>query len=359
MTTLARAAGALGLFGAALLPSLLLGRAGPRDDPDHGWSDDTVFTVTQVRPGVYFAVGRQGRIVGSNSTFIVTDRDVILVDDHITPRAARALTAEIARVTARPLRYVINTHFHYDHVNGNSIFGPEVEILSSAFTRARLLEDGQAAIRREREAALGRLAALRTRRDTARSDSLRRALTAQLEAVEEYAADYATLTVGLPSLSIDSAVTLHRGGGQEIRVVFLGRGHTGGDVIVQLPREGLLITGDLMTNTAGLPFMADGYPGEWSTTLRRVAALDFATTLPGHGPPFEGKARYALLADVMDEVWRQARALAPQVPAGEPPERSAARFDVRRFAGDFPALRNGLPAVGARRALDLAAGRDR
>lgn len=343
-------------FAAALaLPSALPG-GGPAPDLDHLWAQDTVFAVRQVRPGVYFAVGRQGRLVGSNSVFVVTDRDVILVDDHITPRAARALVTEVRRVTDKPLRYVVNTHFHYDHVSGNTIFGPDVEIVSHPATRDRLLNGGAQMVRDQLAAAERQVAALRARRDTTRGDSARAALDVQLAEWTLYAEEYRALRLALPTLTVDSGLVFHRGGGQELRVFWLGRGHTAGDVVVQMPREGLMLTGDLITNTQGHPFAADGYAGEWAATLRRLGALvgDSTETLPGHGEPFRGGARYRATADLFDDVWNQARAIAAR---GLPPDSAARAFDVSRHVATFPALRNGMSRAAALRAVELAAGR--
>lgn len=338
---------------AASGPALLISRPDDRFDPDHTWAEDTVFTVSQVRPGVYFATGRQGQLVGANSAFIVTDRDVVLVDDHITPRAARALVAEIRRVTDKPIRYVVNTHFHYDHTSGNSIFGPEVEILSHPKTREHLIASGQETIRRQVTNLPAQIAALRARRDTTRGDSLRAALGAQISGLEGLLADYQNVVVAMPTATVDSSLVLYRGGGREIRVFYLGRGHTDGDVVVQLPKDGLLLAGDLITNTAGPPNMMDGYAGDWGATLHRLELLDFTTTLPGHGPVFDGKQRYDATADFMDDLWRQVQTARGR---GATRDNVAAQLDLARHQTTFPALRNGINAVWVQRAFDLAAG---
>lgn len=338
---------------ALLGPKLLTSEDDARFDPDHLWAEDTVFSVTQVRPGVYFAIGRQGQLVGANSVFIVTDRDVVLVDDHITPRAARALVAEIRRVTDKPLRYVVNTHFHYDHTSGNQIFGPEVEILSHPRTRARLIARGQETIRQQVTNLPGQIATLRARRDTTRNDSARTALGQQIAGLEGMLEDYRDLVVTMPTATVDSSLILYRGGGQELRVFYLGRGHTDGDVVVQMPKEGLLLAGDLITNTAGPPNMIDAYAGDWGATLRRLAQLDFTTTLPGHGMPFDGKERYTMVADFMDAVWSQVQVARAR---GATRDNVAAQVDVSHFVSSFPGLRNGLNPAWAQRALDVAAG---
>ncbi|MDP3773537.1 MAG: MBL fold metallo-hydrolase [Gemmatimonadales bacterium] len=197
---------------AALAPVALLGGGSPRDDIYHAWAEDTVFTISEVRPGVFFATGRQGQVVGATSVFIVTDRDVIVVDDHITPTAARALVSEIRRVTPKPIRYVVNTHFHYDHTSDNGVFGPDVEILSHPATRARLLATGLQSIRDQLTTLPNQIAVLRARRDTTRNDSVRTILDRQIRGLEQMQAEYRDLTVVLPSLTVDSSLVLYRTG---------------------------------------------------------------------------------------------------------------------------------------------------
>src|SRR5947199_10809807 len=83
------------------------------------------YKFERVVDGVYYATGG----FGSNNVVIVNDQDVLLVDDGTTPAAARAFLDDIKKITNKPVRAVVNTHFHYDHTDGNSIFGPEVQII--------------------------------------------------------------------------------------------------------------------------------------------------------------------------------------------------------------------------------------
>src|SRR6202161_1060604 len=90
-----------------------------------------VYKFEKVADGVYYATGG----TGSNNVVIVNDRDVLLVDDGTTPAAARALLADMKLITDKPVRWVVNTHFHYDHTDGNSVFGPDVEIIGHDYVR--------------------------------------------------------------------------------------------------------------------------------------------------------------------------------------------------------------------------------
>src|SRR5687767_13304738 len=99
------------------------------------------FRFNKVKEGVYHAVGTGSLAVVGNSSFIVNDNDVIVVDDHVSPAAAWVLLEEIKEVTNKPVTTVINTHFHFDHAHGNQIFEPNVQIIGHEFTRRMLLSN--------------------------------------------------------------------------------------------------------------------------------------------------------------------------------------------------------------------------
>ena len=97
------------------------------------------FTFHEIQPGIYHAVGTGNLSVGCNGSVFVNENDVLLVDSHITPAAAWALLKELKNITDKPVRYVVNTHFHFDHAHGNQVFPEDVEIIGHEFTREKLV----------------------------------------------------------------------------------------------------------------------------------------------------------------------------------------------------------------------------
>ena len=96
------------------------------------------FTFNKITEGVYLAIGTGNLVVMSNAAIIEGDRDVLVVDSHVTPGGAWALREELKAVTNKPIRFVVNSHFHFDHSHGNQIYGPDVEIIGHEFARAQI-----------------------------------------------------------------------------------------------------------------------------------------------------------------------------------------------------------------------------
>src|SRR3954468_19814717 len=88
-----------------------------------------------VAPGVYYATSTGSMATGSNNIAIVGDRDVLVVDTGTSPAAARAFIDDLKVVTTKPVRYVVNTHFHYDHTNGNQVYAGKADIIAHDYVK--------------------------------------------------------------------------------------------------------------------------------------------------------------------------------------------------------------------------------
>jgi len=326
----------LALIGALSGSAALAGAQLPPPPPGAAY-EGKAYTFSKIADGVFHAVGTGAMAVGANATVIVNADEVLLVDSHVSPAAAWALLKELRDITPKPVRYVVNTHFHYDHAHGNQVYGPGVEIIGHEFTRAALLAGtsktsasykGLVRVLAQRDDSLRRMVA------SARTDSARAAAQRGLLQVQRYQQAVDAVTPVPPDVTLSQQLTLIRGG-REIRIVFLGRGHTGGDVVVHLPRERLLVTGDLVGS--GLPYLGDGYIDEWATTLERLPSLGWDVLLPGHGAPVRDREQPRQLAALLRDFHRQATTLLDQ---GLSVDAVEARIDVRAHEGSYPSLAN-------------------
>lgn len=310
-----------------------------------------------VADGVYF-VRYTAPGFNSNSLVIVGDEDVILVDSHITPAKARELLASIREVTDNPIGVVINTHFHYDHAHGNQAF-PGARIVGHTFTREKM-----AGAPLEEKTFLSHLMGTRTGVErlqaavaaAAETEEARQEAETRLAATEAYLSTLEEVAPVPPNVVLEERITLYRGD-REIEVVFCGRGHTGGDVVVVLPNDRLVFTGDLML--AGPSWLGDGYVDEWPETLENLKAVVFPddVILPGHGPKFTDRD-HVLISSVQDfyrELWAQVAKLRLQ---GKTIEEAAAEVDLRHFEERLPGRRLGFDVQAVGRIYERLAERE-
>jgi glyoxylase-like metal-dependent hydrolase (beta-lactamase superfamily II) len=312
--------------------------------------DGNAFRFNKVAEGVYHAVGTGALQVVGNSAVIVNDDDVMIVDDHVSPAAAWVLLEEVKTLTSKPVRYVVNTHFHFDHAHGNQVFGPNVEIIGHEFTRQMLL--GKSAAMPLFQNYLSGLPAtvdgLRKRVDAETAPEAKAKLRVQLQAAEQNAASQKEFRSVPPNVTLRNEMTIYRGN-REIQLRHLGRGHTAGDVVVLLPGERVVITGDFLT--AGLSNLSDSYPEEWVASLDALKKLPFDTVLPGHGEAFTDKAKIDHFQAWLRDVWTGVGALKKQ---GVSFEEAAKRVDLTRHKGNIPAIQGpGIPVIGAQRIYEL------
>src|SRR5947207_2963139 len=186
-----------------------------------------------------------------NTGIIVGDNAVLVADTQATPVMAQDVIRRIREVTDQPIRYVVLTHYHAVRVLGASAYGAQ-EVIASQDTYDLIVERGEADMKSEIE----------------RFPRLFRAV----ESVP-----------GLtwPTLTFKGEMTLWLGT-LEVKLMQLGRGHTKGDTVVWLPRERIMLSGDLVEFGA-TPYAGDAYFSDWPATLDAIAALKPAKLVPGRG----------------------------------------------------------------------------
>ncbi len=303
------------------------------------------YKFERVADGVYYASGG----VGSNNVVIVNDRAVVLVDDGTTPAAAKAFLEDIKLITNKPIRAVVNTHFHYDHTDGNSVFPPDVQIIGHEYVRTAIL--GFNVLDREpfktsQSARLPvQISSLRTQLAAANDAARKAELAKELALAESLNEQLKDIKPTPPNVTYTSKMVLHEGG-REIQLLFLGRGHTGGDTFVYLPQERIVCTGD-MDEGNRIAYMGDAFFDEWIASLDAVKKLDFALVLPGHGTPFRDKGQITAFQVYLKDLMAQVATLRKQ---GVTADEAAKRVDLTSHRKDFPDIQGaGADLRGVRR----------
>lgn len=305
----------------------------------------------KVADGIYYATSSGTMNVGANSPIILTDSEAVVIDSEITPAAARALVTDLKAITDKPVKYVIDSHYHYDHAHGNQVFTSSAQVIGHDNTYKRLLTNvmEQYTYLSSVQGIPNRVDGLRQRIAQEKDPQQKTTMERQVASSLAYLEQVKEIRVTPPNLTFKNDMTLHIGG-REIRLLYLGRGHTDTDVVVFLPRERIVASGDLMESQ--ISYMGDSYPEEWPATLDRLRALDFDTVMPGHGVVFKGKTKIEAFQGYVREVARQANEFKKQ---GLTAEQAAAKIDVTKFSGEFPSIRSvGIDPAGVRRIYKLA-----
>jgi|SRR5690242_8626158 glyoxylase-like metal-dependent hydrolase (beta-lactamase superfamily II) len=246
------------------------------------------FEVKKVGDGVWAAVAAPRFKTNCNAAVIETNDGVLVVDSHSKPAAARALYKEIQGLTKKPVKKLINTHFHWDHWQGNQVYAeanPGLEVIATERTRDNLTRPnsgvgGVPFIETQLKGLPAEIAKLKADIQTAPDAPTKARLESNLQQAEDFQQQLQQLKPTLPTRALTSSVTLHEGG-REIQLQMLGRAHTDGDLFVYLPKEKIVASGDALIDW--MPFLNDGYPEDWVQTLSHLEQLDFAHVIPGHG----------------------------------------------------------------------------
>lgn len=205
--------------------------------------------VKQVATGIYFFFDFEG----SNAVFLVTDEGVLVIDTRTHPRDGRDLLDRIRKVTDKPIRWVINSHFHGDHTMGNSVFKEAGATFVAQEETARIMRQVHA-----------------------------KEMARRIEGFRRRGYDPDEVKLVLPDVTFDSTMTIYLGG-REARLFYLGPGQQAGDTFVLFPDARILFTPGAfarhsMPNMAFTPSVEN-----WIRLLGRVAEMDIDTILPAHG----------------------------------------------------------------------------
>ncbi len=245
--------------------------------------DKGPFTLKKLAEDTYVLYGR-----GGNIGFSVTDEGVVVIDDQFADLAP-GIVEQIRSVTAKPVRFLINTHHHGDHTGSNGFFIKMTTIVAHDNVRKHMLEAPQeliASAPRQIDGVQSRIEKLE--KDDPQSKDLA-GLRQQLDALKkslESARSMKISDIPAPNITFDHEVRLYVGG-REVQVFHLKRGHTDGDSIVYFPQSKVVHMGDLFFNKV-IPVIDRAHgasTAEWTETIDAVIArVDPACQfIPGHG----------------------------------------------------------------------------
>ena len=183
---------------------------------------------------------------------------LLVADTRSSHRQADEIRADLKELDTLPVRWVVNTHAHFDHTFGNARFGPDSDLGAPIYGHERV---------------------------PAHLDAYERPLLAELIAeAEEDPREWREVVITPPTVLVGEAMTLDLGS-RAVELRYLGRGHTDNDLLVHVPDAGAWLAGDLIEESGPPAYGPDSFPLDWPATITRLRAALGAgdIVVPGHG----------------------------------------------------------------------------
>jgi glyoxylase-like metal-dependent hydrolase (beta-lactamase superfamily II) len=256
----------------------------------------------------------------TNTVVIVNDEDVTVFDSNTRPRTARMVIAEIRKITPKPVRTLINSHWHMDHWSGNDEYVkafPGLQIIATTETRDYMRRMGGAFFTDGLERSVARAragldSAIRTGRQSdgsALTADVRRSREADIAETAAFAAEVRSIPRVYPNLAYRDSLVFWRGS-REFRLISV-TGDATGSTVLYLPAEKVLVMGDALVSpergNGPPPWTTNSYAvTPWRNSLRALSALDAQVVVPGQGPAFHDRKylelTVTLFTSIIDQV---------------------------------------------------------
>lgn len=209
----------------------------------------TETTITELAPGVFFRKAQlEPKFIGCNQGWIIFE-DFVLVIEASFPNQAEELIKEIRKTTDKPIKYVFDTHWHGDHADGNPVF----------------IADGASAIASE----------------NSREQFLNKGVASFEQQKQQKPEEYGKLKYGIPTVYFPQKMILEDST-QRVELIHIGHGHTPGDAVAWLPKQGILFTGDSCVN-GPWNYTGESNTRSWIGVLTEMLKLPVKRICPGHG----------------------------------------------------------------------------
>jgi glyoxylase-like metal-dependent hydrolase (beta-lactamase superfamily II) len=239
------------------------------------------FTFHELAEGVWAAIVKPTGLAASNSGIVDLGDRTLVFDTTLSPASALDLRTAEESLTGRPVTYVLNSHWHQDHVFGNAVFSPETEIYSTARTSELIAEKIPNIIVEFKKQWPENLKEWTDKAKAAKDEVERLDYEDGVRFAQSIINTFQKLELRLPDHTFTDRVEF-QGTKRTAEFITFGGGHTDSDAFLHLPTERIIFTGDLLV-VKNHPDLTSGHPREWLTILAKIKALNPARLVPGHG----------------------------------------------------------------------------
>lgn len=239
------------------------------------------FKIIRLTDGVYAAIHSIGGQAICNAGIVDLGDKTLIIDTFLSLKAAQDFQNIANEVTSHSVHYIINSHYHNDHIRGNQVFKPKAIIISTSSTRTAISKNEPNQIEQEGDFAPKRLAKLEKDIESATGKTQLQELNMWLGYYQALVESHPFQLITLPDITFEDNLTIYSTARRVELIEFAG--HTKSDIIMYLPEDKIVFTGDLVFIGCH-PYLADGDPQILISSLNELKTMDIEKVVPGHGP---------------------------------------------------------------------------
>lgn len=242
--------------------------------------DSKHFTIEQLGEGVYAVIHKTGGYAICNAGIVNLGEETLVFDCFISPEAAKDLKKAAERLTGHQVKYLVNSHFHNDHIRGNQVF-TDAEIISTERTKELIEEIEPEELEWEKSVVDQRIeSTMKSISEETDSDKLEqdKMWLGYYQAIKESSGEY---KITLPDVFLKDTMII-KGSKRNVVLFTEGKGHTESDIVLWLPGEKILFAGDILFVQCH-PWLGDGFVEDWINYLDELKKLNANFIVPGHG----------------------------------------------------------------------------
>jgi glyoxylase-like metal-dependent hydrolase (beta-lactamase superfamily II) len=240
------------------------------------------FHMEQLSERTYAAIAKDGGGAIANGGIVDLGEYLVIFDSFLTPAAASELKVFLKREFSKPVKYLVNSHYHNDHIRGNQIFSPTTTIIATDECRKLIDTKGREELIWDNRNANKQLKSYSDQFNLEKDEVKKREIEFWIYYYEHIIKSLPEIKITLPDLTFKNKLILN-GTKRTVEIINTDEGHTLNDVIMYTPEEKILFAGDLVFAKCH-PYLGSGHIDNWVNSLRRMKALDIRVIIPGHGP---------------------------------------------------------------------------
>jgi len=294
-----------------------------------------IFIISKITPHVYIAHPGQIKRINSTSTIIVGSSFITIVESQTDVFMAAALISEIRKnISKLPIKYLIFSHAHLDHILGAGAFlkeNPAIRIIAEQRAAAHIVMQGKSEIESWEAVIKLKINVAKDFAGTSKTQAQKSYFIQTASELDTYYRDVHSSKIVAPNLTFSDSLTLDEDG-LRMKLIYVGAGHTSGDIVVFIPEDRVLVTGDLVHDFE--PLFQDADPDSWIRVLDKIKHMDFDYFVGGHGDMHKGKEIINNWSAFMQELISKIRGA---IREGQ----SLENFNKQISAKSFTSLQNG------------------